>query len=84
MFVSVLPWRAERDTALDRAAVVKKVRKTRHKSAAHGDRKWHIAGPLVAWTVQVYLAHKKRYPPGPYSRLMHRAIWWSLGGGRFS
>jgi hypothetical protein len=26
---------------------------------------------------------RKRLPPGPYSRHMPRALWWSQGGGRF-
>ena len=26
---------------------------------------------------------RKRLPPGPYSRPMPRALWWSWGGGRF-
>jgi hypothetical protein len=31
--------------------------------------------------VQGYLAHKKPTPLGPYSSPMHRALWWSYGGG---
>ena len=32
--------------------------------------------------VPLYLAHKKPHPPGPYSRMMSRALGGSYGGGR--
>ena len=30
-----------------------------------------------------YLAHEKQHPPGPHSRNMLRALWWSEGEGAF-
>ena len=33
------------------------------------------------WNMRLkgYLAHKKPPPLGPYSRPMHRALWWGVG-----
>jgi len=37
----------------------------------------------TVWSLQGYLAHKKRLPLGIYSRPMPRALWWryTVGGG---
>ena len=37
----------------------------------------------VLETLPGYLVYKKPPPPGPYSRPMPGALWWSMGGWRF-
>jgi len=39
-----------------------------------------VASPPITWGTS---SIRNRFPVGPYSRAMPRALWWSQGGGLF-